>query len=231
MKIYKSLDFTKIKGKNISFVNPANYPTSRNLSTIDIWLSDGILICILFKLFGKSIKRQSFDFSSLATPTLEWCKREDLSIYLIGSHIDEITYFQKYIQERFQVNVVHAQDGYFTGTSIDSTLGAITRTAPDVVIVGMGAPLQENFLAKLRELGWKGTGFTCGGFIHQTYISKGNYYPNLIEKFHLRALYRFIKEPHTRRRYMKQYPTGIRLVISDLIQNKLTTNKEIANES
>lgn len=32
----------------------------------------------------------------------------------------------------------------------------------------MGILAQENFLLKVKQAGFEGIGFTCGGFIHQT---------------------------------------------------------------
>lgn len=40
----------------------------------------------------------------------------------------------------------------------------INELNPDLVVVGMGAPLQEKFLVDLVGLGWRGRGYTCGVF-------------------------------------------------------------------
>jgi N-acetylglucosaminyldiphosphoundecaprenol N-acetyl-beta-D-mannosaminyltransferase len=74
---------------------------------------------------------------------------------------------------------------------------------PDIVIVGMGAIAQERFLLGLKQAGFSGKGFTCGGFIHQTASNKIDYYPRWVDKLNLRFLYRMLKESYTRQRYAK----------------------------
>jgi len=66
---------------------------------------------------------------------------------------------------------------------------------PDVVVVGMGALVQDRFAVLLRDLGCRSSIYTCGGFLHQT-INRINYYPKWINRLHLRTLYRLIKEPY-----------------------------------
>ena len=74
-------------------------------------------------------------------------------------------------------------------------LDHVLKLNPDIVVCGMGTPTQELFLADLVKMGWEGNGFTCGGFFHQT-KSEINYYPNFIDRFHLRYFYRLYKEPY-----------------------------------
>ena len=61
--------------------------------------------------------------------------------------------------------------------------------------------MQEQFLLMVKNTGFKGIGFTCGGFIHQTANDEIDYYPAWINRMNLRFLYRMIKEKHTRKRY------------------------------
>jgi N-acetylglucosaminyldiphosphoundecaprenol N-acetyl-beta-D-mannosaminyltransferase len=67
----------------------------------------------------------------------------------------------------------------------------------------MGVVRQERFLLAARNAGFRGVGFTCGGFIHQTARDEIDYYPAWINRWNLRFLYRMYREPHTRMRYLK----------------------------
>ena len=62
--------------------------------------------------------------------------------------------------------------------------------------------MQEKFLLKVKNAGYPGVGFTCGGFIHQTSKNEIDYYPAWVDKTNLRFVYRMWKEPHTRKRYV-----------------------------
>lgn len=67
----------------------------------------------------------------------------------------------------------------------------------------MGILMQERFLLKVKEAGFKGIGFTCGGFIHQTAKNEIDYYPEWVNRMNVRFVYRMYKEPHTRKRYLQ----------------------------
>ena len=83
----------------------------------------------------------------------------------------------------------------------------------------MGTPKQEEFLLDLSQAGWKGTGYTCGGFLHQT-AQNIKYYPKWIDLFNLRAIYRIYDEPRLIKRYMLEYPIALIYILSDLINYK-----------
>ena len=63
--------------------------------------------------------------------------------------------------------------------------------------------MQEQFLLKVKNAGFDGIGFTCGGFIHQTAKDEIDYYPGWVDRMNLRFLYRMYKEKHTRKRYLQ----------------------------
>ena len=63
----------------------------------------------------------------------------------------------------------------------------------DFTVVGMGSPLQERFALDLKNAGYRGVVFTCGGFLHQS-ARRINYYPEWVDKLKLRAFYRLFHE-------------------------------------
>ena len=101
------------------------------------------------------------------------------------------------------LRVVEAMSGFCNYAEYGS---AVRATKPDIIICGMGAPRQEELLVRLcRNGGWKGLGYTCGGYFDQLQ-ERLNYYPLLIDKLNLRWLYRMIKEPRRLcRRYVIEY--------------------------
>ena len=80
----------------------------------------------------------------------------------------------------------------------------------------MGTPFQEQFLVDLKNLGWIGAGYTCGGFIHQT-AANIKYYPEFFNTYNLRWLYRMIDEPKLIKRYLILYPKSTFLFFFDFI--------------
>ena len=101
------------------------------------------------------------------------------------------------LASEFGLSVVLAASGYFTGQEQRrAALRAIAACRADLVVCGMGTGLQERFLLDLAEMGWAGLGLTCGGYLDQVVAGGGvRYYPDLVEKLHLRAAYRMLREP------------------------------------
>ena len=101
------------------------------------------------------------------------------------------------------LNVTACYSGY--GQDPDEARQLFVANQVELVICGMGAPLQEQFLDRLVKDGWQGVGFTCGGFLDQTINWKGSY-PEWVDRHDLRFLYRLVKEPRRLwRRYLIEY--------------------------
>ena len=98
-------------------------------------------------------------------------------------------------------------DGYIKD-SWDEVIDAVIASGAKVAIVGMGAPLQEIAAVDLKKKGFVGTVYTCGGFIHQT-TAKMNYYPDWVDRFNMRALYRIFHEKGMLKRFVESYPLFI----------------------
>ena len=104
------------------------------------------------------------------------------------------------------LNIVGSRNGFFSGEEdLRQEIDNIIEVAPDFLIVGMGAIKQEKFLLQVKEAGFLGCGFTCGGFLHQYAMQGKKYYPDWINRYNLRFLYRMYKEPYTIKRYVKAF--------------------------
>ena len=206
LKEKTSLDRNSITdGGLTTFLNPVSYLKARkHLHTyrqFNYLLADGWLFVAALKAIGIKTQRYSFDMTSLAPVVLMKAAEQNQTIYFIGARPDEIRGFIKIIKTHFPgLSIAGYRDGYFK--SADERTAAIAHIkdlSPNIVVAGLGVPFQEDFLVDLRNAGWSGCGYTCGGFIHQT-SGRLNYYPDWVNKFHLRMPYRFIREPHFRKR-------------------------------
>jgi UDP-N-acetyl-D-mannosaminuronic acid transferase (WecB/TagA/CpsF family) len=83
---------------------------------------------------------------------------------------------------------------------------------PDIIFIGMGTILQETMAIDLREAGYTGAIYTCGGFLHQT-KKEINFYPEFIDKLNLRFFYRLVKEEGFFKRSIRTYPEFCFLII------------------
>lgn len=143
--------------------------------------------------------------TSLAPKLLAYAETNGKSVYIVASRQEQVEKAVGIFTERYpKLNIVGYRNGYFASEKEqDEEARHIVGVNPDFLIVGMGVLMQERFLLKVKDSGYKGIGFTCGGFIHQTAKDEIDYYPAWADKLNLRFVYRMLKEKHTRKRYMQ----------------------------
>jgi N-acetylglucosaminyldiphosphoundecaprenol N-acetyl-beta-D-mannosaminyltransferase len=156
-------------------------------------------------LYGKKIERRSFDMTSVAPQLFDYAMQNNKSVYIVASKQEQVEKAIAIFKEKWTgLNIIGFRNGYFANQEEQAQEAMyIAEVNPDFLIVGMGAVMQEKFLILAKEKGFKGVGFTCGGSIHQVAQGDMDYYPAWVDKWNLRFVYRFFKERHTRRRYLK----------------------------
>lgn len=196
--------------KIYTFLNPVSYLTAIEhkdlFGKFDGIFADGsILVKAIKLLYGKNVTRRSFDMTSLAPELLSYADKNGKTIYIVASKQEQVEKAVEIFKERYPLlKFIGCRNGYFVSDSEqDEEARHIVDVNPDFLIVGMGALAQERFLLKIKETGYKGIGFTCGGFIHQTSKNEIDYYPAWVNRTNLRFVYRMYKEPHTRKRYLQ----------------------------
>lgn len=188
------------RGAIYTCVNPFSYHLIRGKKDLyerfDGIFVDGILMCKFINLlWRRSIPRLSFDMSGMAVDLFSRLNDNNETIYFIGAKQDSIDASIKQIKKSYpRINIIGYRNGYFESAGErQKVIDNIIRISPDFIIVGMGSPLQEQFCIDLKNAGYNGIAFTCGGFLHQT--STGiHYYPDWINRYNLRAFYRLYKE-------------------------------------
>lgn len=198
------------KSRIYTFLNPVSYLTALDHQSLfekfDGVFADGsILVSAIRLLYGKKVRRVSFDMTSLAPCLLAYAEANAKTIYIVASAQNQVEKAVKIFKEQYPgLRMVGYRNGYFASEE-EKQIEAkrIVELNPDFLIVGMGALMQEKFLLKVKDSGYQGVGFTCGGFIHQTAENQMCYYPEWIDQMNLRFLYRMYKEKHTRKRYVQ----------------------------
>lgn len=214
-----------------TFVNPFSYirlrPYINMIDRFDGIFVDGISMCLWIRLFlGKKISRISFDMTSLARHLFERCNRTGETIYLIGSKKEEVEKTVGVIEEAYpDIRIAGYRDGYLRDDhDREQAISIIVESNPRYVIVGMGTPKQEEFAILLKEAGYKGSVFTCGGFIHQT-AGGLTYYPEWVDKYNLRGFYRQYKEKGIVRRNFDTFIKFPILFSVDILRSKKHHNQ------
>lgn len=204
------VSFMEQPGMIYTFLNPVSYLDAIKHKELfcrfdGIFADGSILVAAIRVLYGKKVQRRSFDMTSVAPDLLAHAQDTGKTIYIVASKQEQVEKAVLIFRNRYpDIKIIGFRNGFFNGEDEqEAEARHIVDLNPDYLIVGMGAILQEQFLLKVKQAGYNGIGFTCGGFIHQTSKDQIDYYPAWVDKMNLRFLYRMYKEPHTRKRYLK----------------------------
>ena len=150
----------------VTFLNPYSYRVARGRQELyqrfDVIHYDGIALAMLMQLAGVKVARKSFDMTSLAPEVLASAASEGRRVYFIGGEPGVPEQAVAKLQARFSgLQVAGVRHGFFSDeTERVSFIQELAALAPDIVIVGMGAPLQEILLLELAGAGWRGERYT-----------------------------------------------------------------------
>ena len=191
-----------------SFINPYSMLVMKLhpeiAEQIDYWHVDGISLINQFNIAG--LKRFSFDDTSIAPYVFSFAKLHGLRVAIIGTKEEFLYSAVANIQEKHNLQISYFRHGYFNNNEEkQECYKTIIEKSIDLVVCGMGTPHQELFLIGLKNSGWDGYGFTCGGYLHQV-SKKISYYPAIFDKLNIRWIYRIIDEPKLVSRYFYHYP-------------------------
>ena len=212
-------------GGLMTYLNPSGYLKVKEHTDIieqfDYVTMDGIFLLKFLEIFRVcNCKRATFDMGSLAPMVFNYASKNKKSVYFLGSDELSLQQARKNIADLYkQLNIVGVHNGYMTAEERILELKNISNINPDILICGMGTLHQEKFLIELKNWGWKGVGFCCGAFFHQT-AKNAIYYPSFVNKYHFRWLYRMYKEPKVIKRYIVDYTKFIFVFLSDVIKYK-----------
>ena len=115
MRITNFKDFEHLKGQVVSFVNPFSYYTLRRdfhkYSQV-IFLSDGFIFCLIARLFGFQIKRNSFDLTSIAPEVFESARF--MRVAVVGSTEINVQKFKEIVESKYNCQIHLAVSGFLS---------------------------------------------------------------------------------------------------------------------
>lgn len=133
------------------------------------------------------------------------CKENTLSLYLLGSRKKVAENAAIVLQkENPGLKIAGAHHGFLTSEKIPEILSEIKRASPDILLIGMGAPLQEKFADKyLKETNvpvlW------CVGALFEYYAKVTPRSPVWMRRTGMEWLFRLATNP---RRFWRRYLLG-----------------------
>lgn len=128
-----------------------HHPHYRTLLENFLVLNDGVGV----NLASRWKYRQAFSENLNGTdfvPRLLAESRRSLRVFLVGARPDVVRAAQQRLAERFpQHRWIGHQHGYYAPRDEERTLDSIRATQPDLLLVAMGNPLQEEWIARCAD--------------------------------------------------------------------------------
>ncbi len=174
------------------------------LHDAELVIPDGIGVKLALKFKGIDQKQiRGVDFSH---KLIEIAAQQSFRVALLGAREEVLQKTCEVLKDEFNnLNIVFAQNGYFDND--DDIVEKISKTAPQLILVALGAPKQEFIIAKLKArlqsdakgavmIGVGGSFDVLSGIVEQA--------PVMWQKMGLEWLYRTLKEPQ---RFKRIFPT------------------------
>ncbi|MCX8036005.1 MAG: WecB/TagA/CpsF family glycosyltransferase [Candidatus Sumerlaeia bacterium] len=143
------------RGWRIAYVNAANFNLAgdnpefaETLRSFDLVYADGQAVVWASRFLGDPVPER-VNAGDFIEQFCAACARRTLRVYLLGSKPDVAERAAQYLSARVAgVHIVGCHHGHFDLADSPRIAAEIARRAPDVVLVGMGAPRQEFWTAE-----------------------------------------------------------------------------------
>ena len=199
--------------KTIYFLNAHCYNIAQknkqykdSLNQADLLLNDGIGVKIASKLAGINFQ-SNMNGTDLIPFLLEETAKLPFKVYLIGAkegYAEDAK--SRLLSEHQDLNIIGCNSGYFKDRADEErVIAEINRLETDVLVVGMGVPIQELWIHENKSKLSKVKIILAGGAIIDRLSGRLKRAPRWVRAIEMEWLYRLIQEP---KRLAKRYLIG-----------------------
>ena len=159
---------------------------------------DGIGIVKAARILGYSVKERITGID-LTLKLLEYGSELKKTIYLFGAKQEVIDDMKRVLKDKYpNIKLVGAKNGYEKDK--DKIFQDIIKKSPDIILVALGIPKQEEIIYKYFNQFKKGIFIGVGGSLDVKNKNKKRA-PQVFIRLNLEWLYRILKEPSRLKRF------------------------------
>lgn len=215
--------------RQVFFTNVHSIHLSRkdpDLQTVinkaDMVLPDGSGLMIAGKLLGKPI-RENLNGTDFTPRVCQMAEARGWSVYLLGAREDIVERCYRKMQTRFpELQLKGYHHGYFDDKEEEAVIDEINNSKPDILLIALGSPLQEKWIAGHASRLNAGVCFAVGGLFDFISEEKPRA-PLWMRKLGMEWLFRFMQDPFNKwKRIFIEIPVFLSLI--------LTKNQELITE-
>jgi N-acetylglucosaminyldiphosphoundecaprenol N-acetyl-beta-D-mannosaminyltransferase len=189
------------------------------LSQAKLVLADGIGVRIAGAWLGQNV-RENVNGTDMLPFLCAAAEQANLGLYLLGGQAGVADGAAQWIAERYpRLRISGVRDGYFKADEQRGVINDIRESGADILLVGLGAPRQDRWIADHRnDLGVK-VAIGVGGLL-DFYSGRIPRAPIWIRELGMEWFYRFWKEP---RRMWKRYFVGNTVFLFRIARRRLSS--------
>lgn len=185
----------------VAFVNPdclniayRHEAYKQCLIEADQVLPDGIGIHLGCRILGVSL-RENVNGTDLFPRLCERAVKENMSLFLLGAKPGVAQAAAEAMQARYPgLRIAGVRDGYFEQSEISGVINDVNKSGADILLVAMGAPRQELWLAEHAKQLNPAIRMGVGG-LFDFYSGRIPRAPLWMREIGLEWLYRLLQEP------------------------------------
>ena len=216
-EFYKVVD-DALKNKKRMFIvtaNPETFTYGEKKKDFDKLLidknttliPDGIGIVKASQMLGFNVKERITGID-LANKLMDICNENKYKVCLLGAKEEVLAQLKKVIKEKYpQIKLGSTENGYTKDK--DKFFEKIAKDEPDVCLVALGIPNQEELIYKHLDKFKKGIFVGVGGSFDVMSGTKKRA-PKIFQKLNIEWLYRIIKEPKRLKRF---YDNNVKFIL------------------
>ena len=151
---------------------------------------------------------------------------QGVGIFMLGAKPNIANKAAEKMQQRFpKLRICGTHDGYFSAQQADEVIGKINSSGAQILLVAMGAPVQERWIAEHSEKLNVGAAIGVGG-LFDFYADAVSRAPVAVRQMGMEWTWRLMQEPKRMwRRYIVGNPLFLMRVFLELAKQKLSHSK------
>lgn len=170
------------------------------LNKSEMTIPDGIGVVIGSRIIGRPLPERVAGYDTLID-VFGAIENSALKVFFLGSGPGVADEAKNKMLDRYpNLNIVGTHDGYFKQD--DKVIDYINSFEPDMLLVGLGAPKQEKWIASNRDRLCATVLFGCGGAL-DGFSGRVERAPDIFIRLNLEWFYRLVSQPSRWRRMMR----------------------------
>jgi N-acetylglucosaminyldiphosphoundecaprenol N-acetyl-beta-D-mannosaminyltransferase len=207
---------------NIAFANSHYRDT---LSKATCVLADGIGVRVAGSILNQNI-RENINGTDMLPYLCAAAENSNLSLYLLGGRPGVPEGAAAWIAQRYPaLHIAGLRNGYFDAEEEPEVIANIASSRADILLVALGAPRQDNWIAAHRlHLGAK-VSIGVGGLL-DFYAGRIPRAPVWMRELGMEWLYRFWQEP---RRMWRRYFLGNAVFLLRVFRERMQLHRDLSH--